>query len=444
MQAHPKGAKTGRNPQIRLDNDQDWQRLLSLLPPAAELEAEARRTGALVRRRKIPSASMLLRLICVYTLLCLSLGETAAWAARAFELRLSDSALDYRFGHAAGWLEHLVAQALQARVQEPAAHGVALRLIDATVLTEPGSNGTDWRLHLTYDPAAQRIVGVELTDGHGGEHVARAAGRAGDLVVGDRIYGHASDVRNATARQLQYLFRAHLQSLAVADSQGQRLEPTALMDAADAGRFEHEVTLPERGHEAVQSRLVLVPVSPEQAGRARQQLRKNATKKGKTPSALTLRLAGYFCCITSLTAEQASVEAVLSWYRLRWQVELVFKRCKSLLHLDKLAKARRQLIALQVWARLLVAILVERLGALTRAADPCALSSPPLSLWHLTRIHWLDVVLVIYGGSGLQERLEAADITAPLLHERPRRKRRWAIEILARFLQDMGSPRGTG
>lgn len=444
MQAHPKGTKKGRNPQIHLDNDSDWQWLLGLLPPEAELEQGARQTGALVRRREISSALMLLRLIFVYTLLCLSLADTAAWAARAFGLELTDSALSYRFAHAAGWIEQLVVQALQARVHEPAAQGMALRLIDATVLTEPGSKETDWRLHLTYDPAAQRIVGAELTDAHGGEHVRRAAGGAGDLVMGDRIYGHASDVRETQARQLHYLFRTHLQSLAVADATGQRLEPTTLMDAADEGRCEHAVTLPEEGHETVQSRLILVPMNPEQAGRARQQVRKNATKKGKTPSALTLRLAGYFCCITSLTAEQASVEALLSWYRLRWQVELVFKRCKSLLHLGKLAKARRQLIALQVWGRLLVALLVERLGALTRAADPCASPASPLSLWRMTRLHWLDIVLAIYGGSSLQERLEAADITAAHLHERPRRKRRPASEILARFFQDLGFPRGTG
>ena len=122
----------------------------------------------------------------------------------------------------------------------------------------------------------------------------------------------------------------------------------------------------------------------------------------------------------------------------------MFKRCKSLLHLDKLAKARRQLIALQVWARLLVAILVERLGAFTRAADPSAPTAPPLSLWRLTRLHWLDVVLAIYGGSCLQERLDGANVTAAHLHERPRRKRRWASEILASFLQDMGSPSRTG
>jgi hypothetical protein len=202
--------------------------------------------------------------------------------------------------------------------------------------------------------------------------------------------------------------------------------------------------LPERGHEPVPSRLILVPLSPEQAGRARQQVRKNAAKKGKTPSALTLRLAGYFCCITSLTPEQASVEALLSWYRLRWQVELVFKRCKSLLHLDKLTKARQQLIAVQVWARLLVALLVERIGALTRAADAALPTAPPLSLWRLTRIHWLDVLLAIYGGCSLQERLEAADVTAARLHERPRRKRRWASEILASLLQGLGPPKETG
>ena len=441
MQAHPKGADRGRNPQLRLDNDQDWQRLLALLPPPTELGESAKKTGALVRRRVVTSAPMLLRLTLVYALLCLSQAEAATWAARTWKVRLTDHALNYRFAHAGPWLQHLVAQALAARVREQAAAGVALRLIDATVLTEPGSKGTDWRLHLTYDPSAPSIVGAELTDQHGGEHLSRAAGSAGDLVMGDRIYGHASDVREAKAGQRECLLRVHLQSIAIADSHGQRLEPTALLNAADAGTYEHAVELPERGHAPVAVRLVVVPLPPEQAGRARQRLRKDANKKGKSPSELTLRLAGYFCCITTLSAAKASVEALLSWYRVRWQVELLIKRCKSVLHLDKLAKARRELIALQVWARLLIAILVERMGALTRAADPTPSTLPPMSLWRLTRIHWLDVVLAVYGGSCLQDRLDAAEVTAARLHERPRRKRRWASEIIASLLAALAPPR---
>jgi hypothetical protein len=274
--------------------------------------------------------------------------------------------------------------------------------------------------------------------------LSHAANNAKNLLMGDRIYGHASDVREAKARQCECLLRVHLQSLAVADALGKRLEPSALLDAADAGTLEHAVTLPESGHAPVAVRLVVVPLPPEQAGRARQRLRKEAKKKGKEPSELTLRLAGYFCCITTLPADKASVEALLSWYRVRWQVELLIKRCKSLLHLDKLAKARRALIALQVWARLLVALLVERMGARTRGADPTPSTLPPLSLWRLTRIHWLDVVLAVYGGSCLQDRLEAAAVTASHLHERSRRKRRWASELIASLISALGPPEGAG
>jgi hypothetical protein len=441
MPTQPRNTNPGRNPEVRPEQDQDWPRLLALLPAPAELEQGAKSTGALVRRRVVTSADLLLRLILVYALGGLSLRETAAWAARAFGLCLTDSALDYRFLHAVGWLQHLVARMLQARVHEQAARGVALRLIDATVLTEPGSKGTDWRLHLTYDPAVATIVGVDFTGPHEGEHIARAAGVAGDLIVGDRAYGHASDVRVTEARQLLCLFRAHLQNLAVADLEGQRLDPAALLDAADRGQYEHAVLLPERGYEPVAVRLVLVPLTPEQAGRAREKLRKQAQKKGKAPQELTLRLAGYFCCITTLTPEQASLEALVLWYRVRWQVELLIKRCKSLLHFDRLAKARPELIALQVWAHVLVAILVERLGALTRAADQAARTAPPLSLWHLTRLHWIDAVLAVYGGSSLQDRLGASTVTAARARERPRRKRCWASELIASLLQALGPPK---
>jgi IS4 transposase len=37
-----------------------------------------------------------------------------------------------------------------------------------------------------------------------------------------------------------------------------------------------------------------------------------------------------------LSAEDYPAEEVLAAYRLRWQIELAFKRLKSLLHIDKL------------------------------------------------------------------------------------------------------------
>jgi hypothetical protein len=311
-------ARVERNPSLDPASDDDWDQLRAMLP--VDLDALASQCKAIIRRRKIKSGSVLLRLILIYVLCSLSLRDAASWAARAFGLMLTDEALGYRFAKATPFVQQIVVTILGARLHERPTAGVALRLLDATVLSEPGSAGTDWRVHTTYDPVRAEIVGVEVTDAHGGEHVRRAATMPRDLVIGDMGLGHASDVREAKARSVHVLLRAHLQSLAVDDLQGRRMAPKKLLDDADKGHLDRDVLLPEEGREAVAARLVIVPLPPEQAGRARQKLRKG--RKGRPISKLTLRLAGYFCCVTTLTKEEAPTEALLTWYRVRWQVEI--------------------------------------------------------------------------------------------------------------------------
>ena len=46
-------------------------------------------------------------------------------------------------------------------------------------------------------------------------------------------------------------------------------------------------------------------------------------------------------------------------YRLRWQIELLFKRLKSLLHLDRLPAKDPALARAWLHAHLLIALLVE-------------------------------------------------------------------------------------
>ena len=65
-------------------------------------------------------------------------------------------------------------------------------------------------------------------------------------------------------------------------------------------------------------------------------LRRAATKKGKTLDPRSLIAAEFMILATSLPKTGYSAKAVLAVYRLRWQIELAFKRLKSLLHIDKL------------------------------------------------------------------------------------------------------------
>jgi hypothetical protein len=65
--------------------------------------------------------------------------------------------------------------------------------------------------------------------------------------------------------------------------------------------------------------------------------------------------------LTTLSAEQASWRELMQLYRLRWQIELFFKRLKSLLHLDALPSRQGPTAKSWMLARFLAAALAQKL-----------------------------------------------------------------------------------
>jgi hypothetical protein len=305
-----------------VQRDEAWEALRARLPE--NLDELARQHGALRRRRKVSTGEQLLRLILVYVTCWLSLRTTAAWAQRALGLALTDSALSYRFDCAVRFLRDLVQRQLPSPRGAPGRGPATARvlLVDGTALTEPGAHSTTWRLHATYSPL-DGPVGFELTDEHEGEHLGRAVAHAGDLGIVDMGYGHARDVRLARERDEHCLVRVHPLNLALEDGNGDKLEVQSLRKQANRSVVDRQVRLREPGHPPVEVRLVITRLPKEKAARARQRLRRAASKKGRrTPRALAVQVCGYFFCATTVSAEQVSAAQLLAWYRVRWQVEI--------------------------------------------------------------------------------------------------------------------------
>ncbi len=65
-----------------------------------------------------------------------------------------------------------------------------------------------------------------------------------------------------------------------------------------------------------------------------------------------------------------STQEVLEWYRLRWPVELVFKRLKTLLEMGHLPKFDPASSRAWLYGKLFLALLTEKLARITRAFSP--------------------------------------------------------------------------
>ena len=99
-------------------------------------------------------------------------------------------------------------------------------------------------------------------------------------------------------------------------------------------------------------------------------LRKEAGRKGKQVRPRTLEFARYVIVFTTFPEAAFSAVQVLEWYRTRWQVELVFKRFKSLAQLGHLPKYDDESAKAWLYGKLLVALLVEKLIRHASAVSP--------------------------------------------------------------------------
>jgi hypothetical protein len=374
--------------------------ILSHLPANLNLEETARETKALVRRREITKAIDLLRMIFAYSVCDWSLRTVGAWCVIIGIGNLSDVGVLKRLLKSRLWLAKLVSEALQVQqLTIDERHLVRLRLMDGSSLSKPGSTGTDWRLHLSWDLASSCIDGIEVTDAKTGESFTNVPTSPGDIRVGDRGYCHAKEIGAVFSADGNVIVRVNWQILSLEDAQGNKKPILALPLPEVAGLIrEHQRWLnTEKGRFAV--RLIIIKLPQEAADKARSGLRRKYCKKGKPVSEKTLRAAGYIFVLTNLPPEEWSAPDILKIYRFRWQIELLIKRLKSILHLDQIRSQSSELTQVYILAKLLAALMIERSVRLIQIAvlEWFIDAKRPISLWRLTILLFESLVDTIRG-----------------------------------------------
>lgn len=368
--------------------DSQWPALVSALSGTLDLDLTARQSGALRRRRAVADGATLLRLALAYGPGGLSLRSAAAWAGLQGVASLSDVALMKRLRGAADWLG-LVAGALLRGAQAtttPLA-GRPLRIVDGSAIAQPGSAGTDWRLHATYDPKAARFVHLELTDAHGAEGFARAPLQAGDVVLGDRFYARPRGLQDVLSARADFIVRVGWSSLRLVTAAGTPLDWEPIYASLAPGEIaEREVWVEHagkggkrRGQPLFRARLIVVRKDEAANARAEKAVRRshNRRRNQRVLQPLTIAAAGFLMVLTSLPAETAPAADVLAAYRLRWQIELAFKRLKSGLGIHRLPAKGEQLARSWLLAHLIVALLIDEAVQDVLDSPPCAPARHP-------------------------------------------------------------------
>lgn len=352
--------------------EEEWGVITRFLPEG--WQELARSTGALKRARQVSGPDVLLRLAFLYAASGLSLQQAAARATASGLARISAVGLMKRVRTAGPWLQALAGRVFAESTGMPSLEEVSagrqLKIVDATHVKVSGSSGTDWRLHYVLCLPSLACDYAEVTDAQGGETYTRVPVQPGDVILGDRGYCHRAGVAHVIEQGGDVVVRLNSNSFPLRDPEGAVFDLLAAMrslkgHAAQAWQVRFEAN----GREYT-ARVCAVRKSVDAARLSKERLLKQARKKGKTVSATTLELAEYVFVLTTPGLDDLVPEQVLELYRVRWQVELAFKRLKSLFNIG--SAPNRDPVAVRSWiyAKLLAVLLMERLGEASRLFSP--------------------------------------------------------------------------
>ncbi|SRR5579871_1266872 len=357
---------------IRPDFLEMWELVQAHLPPDFDPERRARERRAFLRKREVKDVATLFRLAMAYGACGMSLQETCAWAEALKLASLSGPSLLERLCKAAPWLGDIVAALLAQQATVPAKRwaGYRLRAIDATAICQPGADRTTWRLHVGFDLASGQVDHIALTDGRGGENLQRLSYRPREIVLGDRIYARAQNLRGVKNDGADFIVRTGWNSLRLKHADGGEFDLFATLRAQNGQEGEVSVRVDENQDTLLELRLIAWRKTPEQAEVERKRLLKNAKKRGTKVDPRSLEAAEYVLLVTSLPADVFPTSDVLAIYRFRWQIELAFKRMKSLAGLDKLAAKEPALAQAWIYARLIAFLIAEQIAGQVPDSPP--------------------------------------------------------------------------
>lgn len=346
--------------------NEDWARVVEQLGGADALEAGARETKAFVRPREISNAVDLLRLVLAYCLGTRGLRLTAAWATSVGLVDISNVALLYRLRQSGDWLAQLIGRALASGAPK-ASRGRLIRIVDATTVRKAGTDGRQknavWRIHSAFDLPHERFGHFELTDERGGETLDRIPVVAGEIRLADRAYLQPERMAQLVKAGADFVIRSGWKSARWLDRKGNLIDLLVeLRKAAARGIIDRPIWIKRKsGGPPLAVRLVAVKKPTHAAAEARRKARRTAQKGGHQLSRQTLEAADWVILVTSLEGEDFTAADVLALYRLRWRIELGFKRLKSLIGLKGPPGTDERSARPHILAHLLIILLLEPL-----------------------------------------------------------------------------------
>lgn len=329
------------------------------------------------------------------------------------DVAISPSGLNQRINEqSVSLLKQVLGKSLQLNQSRKGAHEflqqfTALQILDSSYMGLPetlreeypgigGGQAAGMKLWLNYEYLRGEITALELTAGREADQKSRLHiehTQAGSLHLFDLGF-FKQEIFAEFRRKAAYFISRYQTQTALYWQSGdqQRIDLAYYLRNTQANQVDLSCLLGQKARVPV--RLVCQRLPQKVAAERRRKAKQKAKADGRrmVPTKRTLQLLDWAIFITNVPTEMLSVDQILLVYRLRWQIELIFKLWKSRARLKAIGPFRRERVLCQLYARLIGLVLFHWLVA------PICFSYKQLSLpkaFSLLQHHIVRLLMVI-------------------------------------------------
>lgn len=321
-------------------------------------------TEAMRRRKGIQDEDSLLKL-CLYYAYEHSLIDVKNYAHMEKIAEISDVGFMKRFINCGEWIKWILENMMQNEIvnydKPELLKEYRVLAIDASDICQKGAVKHYWHLHYAVNLFTLNSEMFKITTEQTGESLKNFELRPKDLVLADRAYGTISGIEYCQQAGADFILRLRNKAFNLYDSQGNQIQLSKLlMDVDEATGKDFAVFFKGTDKSLKPIRICAIKKDEKAIMQEKKMLKRKESQKQLEISEDTKLTHNYFFVITSLD-EKFTCKQILALYRLRWQVEMVFKRYKSIINMGSMPTKTKA--SSEVWlnCKMLIALLIERL-----------------------------------------------------------------------------------
>ena len=233
----------------------------------------------------------------------------------------------------------------------------------------PGSGGSGStaaiRIQFEYDLLSGTITDISINAFNEQDATDSLAtiekAEAGDLIIRDLAYMSVAVLKKIIKKLALYLCRPNTNVKMYELKTGKYIAID--FDSIVNYMKKHKISFMEKevyygSNEKLKTRLILHLLPAEELAKRLRKASQNAKKKGNGNLSKNYKArAGLNLFITNASKEQIPTENVWPIYRLRWQIELMFKIWKSICNIEKVKKVNKERLECHVYSKLIFIVL---------------------------------------------------------------------------------------